>query len=70
MIMQIKKFEAGDIVWIMSEADHYANNTQPDQRGVIMGEIGDYWSRIFIASGDTTRLVDLPNHVLKKIEDV
>ncbi|MBL97509.1 MAG: hypothetical protein CMF52_06790 [Legionellales bacterium] len=64
------QLEVGDYVVVVADADHFM---RPDSlkfypKAVILKTVGDNWSRVFLSSQSHTKILDMPNTMLRKID--
>ena len=66
-----ENFTVGEYVVIVSEADYLIGPTQfkHSPKAVIMTIIDENWSRIFMSTSTTTRIVDMPNTMLRRVDE-
>ncbi len=71
MIIMIEKFSVGDYVVIVSPANYLIGPAQfkHSPKAVIMTIIDDNWSRVFMSTSNTTRIIDMPNAMLRRVDD-
>ena len=68
MTTEIKK---GDLVWIVPHASDIVRNEEITTKGVIISKIAAWdsiWYRVFMSWSANTKIVDFPEHMLKRVE--
>ena len=63
-------FKKGDLVWVVHNATDIVRNEDIATKAVILQKIPDsIWYRVFMSWSNKTKVVDMPAHMLKKIEE-
>ena len=62
------KLHPGDLVFVVADASYIVREEEIATRAVIIREIPDDWYRVYMSWGQKTRTVDLPKHMLRKIQ--
>ncbi len=62
------KLNPGDLVFIVADASHIIREKNITTKAVVMREIPGDWYRVYMSWGNKTKTVDLPKHMLRKIE--
>ena len=64
----MRKLKAGDIVWIDHDAQRLVRNEEIAMKGIVMSLIPGDWYRVYMSWKEKTKVVDFPNHMLKRVD--
>ena len=59
----------GDLVHLVADADYLIGDKTTNPKGIVMATFEGGWHRVFLTWSDKNKLVDLPTHMLRKINE-
>ena len=57
----------GDLVFIDHSANLLVRGEEIPAHGILVGQIGQSWWRVYMSWDEKTKIADFPNHMLKAV---